>query len=229
MIPLRDELPSKGVPYMTIALIVVNVVVFLYQVSLGITGNKVLISALGAVPAHVTGLAPEISPYPASLTILTYMFLHGGFFHIAMNMLFLWIFGDNVEDAMGRGRFLIFYLLSGFAAAMGHVLLNPSSMTPMVGASGAISGVLGAYMILFPRSRIVTLIFFVIIIEIVRIPALFFLAFWFMLQFFYGTMSLGSTGGGVAWFAHVGGFIAGALMVFFFRDKRRMLWYRRIK
>ncbi len=140
------------------------------------------------------------------------MFLHGSILHVLGNMLYLWIFGDNVEDKLGHVKFFIFYILCGLAATLTHVATTPDSQIPMVGASGAIAGVLGAYMIRFPGARILTLIFFGFFIRIVRIPALFVLGFWFILQLLYGLPSLGSVGGGVAWFAHVGGFIAGIFL-----------------
>jgi membrane associated rhomboid family serine protease len=229
MIPLRDELPFRSKPYLTVSLIAVNILVFLYQMSLGLDGMRTFVAGLGAIPAVITG-QPGVSivqPVPAYLTMITSMFLHGGLMHLGGNMLFLWIFGNNVEDVMGRGRFLIFYLVCGVAAALGHIILQPASQVPMVGASGAISGVLGAYLIMFPRSRIVTLLFFFFVIQVVKVPALFFLGFWIILQFISGTLSLGMQGqGGVAWFAHVGGFLAGVTLVFPFRREERLRWYR---
>ncbi len=208
---------------MTVALIAANVAVFLYQLSLGLGRGRAFLFAFGAVPALITGAAEARVAVPPPLTVLTSMFLHGGFLHLGGNMLFLWIFGDNVEDVMGRPRFLAFYLICGLAAALAQVMLNPASTVPMVGASGAISGVLGAYLALFPRARIVTLVFFGFIVDTVRIPAVFFLGIWFLMQFLYA----GGAGGGVAWMAHVGGFLSGLALVFLFRRGDRLAWYRR--
>jgi len=229
MLPLRDELPFRRKPYLTVGLIAVNVLVFFYQMSLGLEGMRAFVGGMGAVPAVIThqpGVA-IVQSVPAYLTIVTSMFLHGGLMHLGGNMLFLWIFGNNVEDVMGRGRFLIFYLICGAAAALGHIMLQPASEVPMVGASGAISGVLGAYLVMFPRSRIVTLFFFFFLIQVIKVPAIFFLGIWIILQFLYGTLSLGvKGGGGVAWFAHVGGFLAGVILVYPFRREDRLKWYR---
>lgn len=229
MIPLRDELPSSRRPVVVPVLIAVDVAIFLYQWSLGPALGERFVYAFGAVPALVTGAAEAPVPVPPGLTVLTSMFLHGGWLHLGGNMLYLWIFGDNVEDVMGRWRFLAFYLLSGVAAAWAHILSSPASTIPMVGASGAISGVLGAYLVLFPHSRIITLLFLGFLAQTVRVPALFFLAFWFILQFLSGSVSAGAQGGGVAWFAHVGGFLAGMALVFPFRRAERLAWYRRVR
>ena len=226
MIPLRDELPSRRRPYVTIALICANVLVFFFQSSQG----REFTAGLAAVPALVTG-QPGIDilqPIPPALTLLTSMFLHGGLLHLGGNMLYLWIFGDNVEDVMGGFRFLLCDLLTGLAAAMAHTLMMPHSEIPMVGASGAISGVLGAYFIMFPRSRVLTLFFLFYFIQVIRVPAVFFLGLWIAWQIFYGAASLSQKGGGVAWFAHIGGFAAGVPLVFLLRKKDRLLWYRRL-
>jgi len=160
--------------------------------------------------------------FPVPLTLFTSMFLHGGILHIGGNMLYLWIFGDNVEDAMGGVRFLIFYLLCGVIAAMTHIALDPNSLTPMIGASGAISGVLGAYLLLYPRAKVLTLITFFYFIRIIKLPALFILSFWIVIQLLSGTlsMSVNTNHGGVAWFAHIGGFFAGVFLVYIFKKKR---------
>jgi membrane associated rhomboid family serine protease len=152
------------------------------------------------------------------------MFLHGGFAHLLGNMVFLWIFGNNVEDATGHLRFVLFYLTCGVAAALSHVAAQPGSTVPMVGASGAISGVLGAYFLLYPHARIVTLVFLGFFAQTVQIPAFFFLGFWFLMQFLSGAVSIGSRGGGVAWFAHIGGFIAGLVLLVPFKRRRVRLW-----
>ncbi|MGA1795060.1 MAG: rhomboid family intramembrane serine protease [bacterium] len=223
MLPLKDDIPSQGFPYVTVGLILVNSLIFILQVSMG-SNARTFVTAFGATPFELTrhvDIPPRI-PIPVSLTLVTSMFLHGGFFHIGGNMLYLWIFGDNVEDAMGSVRFMIFYLLCGVIASLTHVAIQPQATTPMVGASGAISGVLGAYLLLYPHARVITLIMFFYFIRIVKLSALFVLGFWIVLQLLSGTMSLGREmgRGGVAWFAHIGGFFAGMLLVAIFKKKR---------
>ena len=212
MIPLRDDTPSRTAPVMTIGLIVANVLVFLYELSLG-THLQGFLMASAFVPGRTFGPGPG---HPQIVNALLSMFLHGGFLHIAGNMLFLWIFGDNVEDHLGHLRFLVFYLLCGFTATYSHALASYGSAVPSVGASGAIAGVLGAYLFLFPRARITTLVFLGFFVTTVRIPAIVYLPIWFLMQFVSGVASLDATtsvqAGGVAWFAHVGGFIAGPLL-----------------
>jgi membrane associated rhomboid family serine protease len=174
------------------------------------------------VPADLLGGVPRVPhPVPVWWTVITSMFLHGGFLHLLGNMWYLWLFGDNVEDAMGRARFLVFYLLSGVAAALAQVLMGPGSRIPMVGASGAISGVLGGYILLYPHARILTLIPIFFIAQIVEVPALIMLGLWFLIQLMSGLGSLGFEAGGVAWFAHVGGFLAGMGLVWIFRRRSR--------
>jgi membrane associated rhomboid family serine protease len=209
---------------MTILLIAANCAVFLHQLSLG-SRNAAFVAAFGAVPAWFTGAAAAAAPaLPPAATILTSMFIHGGLLHLLGNMVFLWIFGNNVEDATGHLRFLAFYLLCGVAAAAAHILASPRSTLPMVGASGAISGVLGAYFLLYPYARIVTLVFLGFFAQTVAIPAFFFLGFWFVMQFLAGAASVGAPGGGVAWFAHVGGFVAGLVLLLFFKQRGVRLW-----
>jgi membrane associated rhomboid family serine protease len=220
MIPLKDNIPSRFFPFVTIGLIIANVLIFLYQLVQGMNFEVFLIK-YAAIPQEVTSgqeLTPN-SPFPVTLTIFSSMFMHGGFFHLFSNMLYLWIFGDNVEDRLGHFKFLIFYLLCGVAATFSHILTNPHSTLPMVGASGAIAGVLGAYIITFPNARILTLIFFGFFVRIIQIPAVFVLGFWFILQLLNGLPSLGSAGitGGVAWFAHIGGFIWGIILLNIFK------------
>ena len=225
MIPLRDTIPTRTFPGMTIALIAANVLVFLHQASLGQRAAGAFVAAFGAVPAQITGAAPHAAPLLApALTLLTSMFLHGGFAHLLGNMVFLWIFGNNVEDATGHVRFVLFYILCGVAAALSHVLTNPASTVPMVGASGAISGILGGYFLLYPHARIVTLVFLGFFAQTVQIPAFFFLGLWFFMQILPAVLSIGSAGGGVAWFAHVGGFVAGLLLLIPFKRRRVRLW-----
>lgn len=219
MIPLRDVIPSRTTPVVTIGLIVVNVVVFLYELSLGDSLDQ-FIRVWGLVPAEFS-----------LVTLATSMFLHGGILHAAGNMLYLWIFGDNVEDRMGHGRFLAFYLLCGVAAAVGQTVTAPASFVPMVGASGAIAGVMGAYFVLYPRSRIVTLVPLFIFIEIIEVPAIAFLGIWFLMQFLSGVGSIATTasgsGGGIAFWAHTAGFVAGLVGVFVFRrpERQRVEWW----
>jgi membrane associated rhomboid family serine protease len=218
MLPLKDDIPSSRPPVVTVALISANCLIYFYLWSLGEAGYEKVLFKWGAIPFEVTHgieLTPEIA-FPIPLTLFTSMFLHGGFLHLAGNMLYLWIFGDNVEDRLGHAKFLVFYILSGLAASLLYILTSPQSQIPMVGASGAIAGVLGAYMITFPKARILTLIFFGFFIRVVPIPALFVLGFWFLFQLLYALPSIGSTSGGVAFFAHVGGFLAGIVLFKFF-------------
>jgi len=213
MIPLRDNVPSRGIPFVNYALIGANVLAFLFELSLG-RDLQTFIYAFGMVPERVITIATQ---HPAMihwavLPVLTSMFLHGGWLHLLGNMLFLYIFGDNVEGAMGHTRYMVFYLACGFAASLTHLILNPSSPVPTVGASGAIAGVLGAYFLLFPAARVVTIVPIFFFIQIVEIPAFILLGFWFVFQFLSGSMELftARTSAGVAWWAHIGGFIAGA-------------------
>ncbi len=231
MIPLKDDVPSRSTPFVTVGLIAANVLAFLYQLSLEMTPTgmgpaEAFVFEFGAIPCRLTGgcmmATPDDFPHPF-LTIFTSMFLHGGLFHVGGNMLYLWIFGDNVEDTLGHGRFLLFYLVSGVAAAAAQTLANPRSTVPMIGASGAVSGVLGAYLVLFPYATILTLITFGFFIRFVHIPAMIVLGFWVVLQFINGFISYGARGGeggGVAWFAHIGGFVAGVILLFLVRPRR---------
>ncbi len=227
MFPLKDTIPSQTFPFVNIFLIIINSVVFLFEVSLGPQQLQAFIHQFGVIPAKFFLMAQND---PANvvgryLPIFTSIFLHGGWFHIIGNMWFLWIFGDNVEDRMGHFRYFIFYILVGLLAGITHIYLNPASTVPTIGASGAIAGVMGAYFILFPNSRIITLIIIVFFVDIIEIPAFFFLGFWFLLQFFQGTASLmaPTNMGGVAWWAHFGGFVAGAILVFFFKKPKKKL------
>lgn len=205
MIPLRDTQPSFSTPIVTVLIICVNVMVFLFEASLDPWSSNHFIATFGIVPDRLN--------YES---LLTSMFLHGGWLHLIGNMWFLWIYGDNVEDVLGHGKFLIFYLLCGLAAAAVQVMINPYSRVPTIGASGAIAGVMGAYLIKFPHSRIVTLVFIFIFFTTMEIPAAFMLVYWFLIQVFSGVGSVGYSNvssGGVAWFAHIGGFIAGMVLV----------------
>ena len=233
MIPIKDDNPTHHIPLVTICLILLNVAVFVYQSMLGAEAQA-FIFRLGAIPWEIVhfreypGLPPAYrSSLPNVLTLFSSMFVHGGLVHLLGNMLYLWIFGDNVEALMGHARFLLFYLMCGLVAALTHVIIEPGSTVPMVGASGAISGVLGAYFIRFPRARVHVLIFFFFFIRVIYVSALFVLGFWFVMQLFNGFGSLGASGGGVAWFAHIGGFLAGLLLVFLFEKSERVRIYRR--
>ncbi len=224
MIPLRDTIPTRTFPVVTIALIVANVLVFLYQLSLGGRHGAAFVAVYGAVPAQFTGAAPHAAPVlPPGLTVATSMFVHGGLLHLLGNMVFLWIFGNNVEDATGHLRFLVFYLLCGAVAAFTHIATHPASNVPMVGASGAVSGILGAYFLLYPFARIVTLVILGFFATTVQIPAFFFLGFWFLVQFLSGAAGDGAAGG-VAFFAHIGGFVAGLVLLVPFKRQQVRLW-----
>jgi membrane associated rhomboid family serine protease len=223
---LRDTIPSRRFPVVGVVLIAVNVLVFIYEFSLG-QEVRGLVTSFGVVPASVLGESYVTDVPFRPHVFLTSLFLHGGWLHVGGNMLYLWIFGDNVEDRMGRFRFLVFYLLCGVAASLAHVLANPSSNVPTIGASGAIAGVLGAYFLLYPRARVLTLIPLGFFLQVVELPAFLFLGFWLLIQFFSGVASLGARGqmaGGVAWWAHIGGFVAGVLFlqVFKRREKKRV-------
>jgi len=214
MIPLKDNIPSSRTPVITIGLIVINVLVYVNQLTLPPRAAVRFVYLYGLIPLEISS-GDLMVPHPVPLygTILTSMFVHGGLFHLAGNMLYLWIFGDNVEDRLGRVRFLLFYLLSGVGAAAAQILSDPHSKIPMVGASGAISGVLGAYLLLYPHARVVTLVFFGWFVRVIEIRALIVLGFWIVVQLVSGLLTWGAQVGGVAWFAHVGGFVAGLVMV----------------
>jgi membrane associated rhomboid family serine protease len=205
MFPIRDSQPSYSKPVVTIVIIVVNILVFLFEWSLDDYSRNTFIELYGLVPDHFQWT-----------NIFTSMFLHGGWLHVLGNMWFLWIFGDNIEDILGHGKYLIFYLLCGVVAALTQVAMSPGSRVPMVGASGAIAGVMGAYVVKFPRARIETLVFIVIFITRFDVPAWFMLIYWFVTQVFSGVGSIGVTQasqGGTAYLAHVGGFIAGIVLI----------------
>lgn len=217
MIPLRDRNPSGTFPVVTVILIVINVVMFIYELGLGYGLDRFFMT-WGLVPLKVSHFfdIPEITVGDAFVPFFTSMFLHAGWLHVIGNMWYLWIFGDNVEDRVGHIRFFLFYILCGLGAAVTHVLFNSSSGIPVVGASGAVAGVLGAYLLCYPRARILTLVPIFIFLTTIEIPAYFFLAFWFLMQFLSGAMSIAARvgdAGGVAWWAHVGGFIVGILMI----------------
>lgn len=227
MIPLHDDNPTDIFPFITIITIVACVFVFIWQVSLGSEGNQIVIFSLGVIPAVLLDkaqLPPELVLIPPAMTVFTSMFLHGGVMHLAGNMLYLWIFGNNVEDCMGHFRFIIFYAICGIAAVLGQTMQNPESEIPMIGASGAISGVLGAYLLLYPRARVLVLIPLGFISQLVRLPAGWVLGLWFVLQLVSSALS-DSDGGGVAWFAHIGGFVAGMILLPLFKKKGVRLFH----
>ncbi len=217
MIPLHDDNPTERTPVVTIGWIAACVLVFFYQVSLPAGAGETFVFQYGAIPALVFG---EVDPpemgvtIPAYATLLTSMFLHGGWMHLIGNMLYLWVFGNNIEDAMGHAKYITFYLTCGILAALSHALTDPSSSIPMVGASGAISGVLGAYVLLFPRARVLVMMPG---LGATRVAAGVVLGMWFVMQLLSGGMSAGSEGGGVAFFAHIGGFIAGMALIGLFK------------
>jgi membrane associated rhomboid family serine protease len=219
MIPLRDANPVRRTPIVTLAIIAACVVVFVYQLGQMAQGGEAalerFVTQWGVVPAElVAALRAGAVPSQEVATLITSQFLHGGIVHIGGNMLFLWIFGNNVEDAFGRLRFLAFYLIGGVIAALAQVAIDPESTVPTIGASGAIAAVLGAYLILFPGARVTTAIFLVFFYQLIEVPAVVVLIFWFVIQLFSGLGSLGVSdaagGGGVAFFAHIGGFVFGA-------------------
>jgi len=220
MFPIWDDTPTKKFPLITVILIALNSMIFLYQVSLGERFNEFIYS-MGLLPFEIThhiDILPT-GPSPIYLTIFSSMFMHGSVVHLLGNMLFLWIFGNNVEDYLGRKKFLFFYLICGISAAFTQILFNSDSTVPMVGASGAIAGVLGAYMVLYPRAKITTVIIIIFFIRLIKLPAIVVLGFWIVYQFLYGISSLAATTGegGVAWFAHIGGFICGIILIKLFK------------
>jgi len=247
MLPLKDDLPNRTVPAVTVGIIALNVLVYLYQASLDLGAPPLtdrataglnclrldpamaaenpglaFVCELGAIPCRLLDacVSPETFPHPW-LTVFTSMFLHGGLLHLGGNMLYLWIFGNNVEDTLGHLRFAVFYLASGIVAVAAQTMVNPDSAIPMVGASGAVSGVLGAYLLLFPYATVLTLVTIGFFIRFVHVPALLVLGFWIVFQFIQGYLSLHvRDGGGVAFFAHVGGFVAGMVLLFVMRPRR---------
>jgi len=217
MFPVSDVIPSRTTPFVTVGLIVLNALVFLYELQLPRAELQMFTFMYGVVPARF-----------APIALITSMFIHGGWMHLLGNMLYLWIFGDNVEDRLGHIGFLVFYIVCGTAAALGQTAINPASTVPMVGASGAIAGVMGAYFVLYPHSRVLTVIFLLFFVDMVEIPAIFFLGIWFIKEVFSGVGSLGtaSLNGGVAFWAHVSGFAVGAIVGVFRRLREATERYR---
>jgi len=223
MIPLRDENPTYITPVVTYALIAINIVIYIFQQLLG-AADPEMVYAFAMVPAKITG-GLSLSVYA---TVFTSMFMHGGLAHIGGNMLYLWIFGDNVEEAMGRGRYLLFYLLGGVVASSAHILTSPNSQVPTVGASGAIAAVLGAYLVLYPQSRVLTLLMLGYFIRMTMVPAVIVLGIWFLLQLFQGVLILGGPDvGGVAFWAHIGGFVVGLVLAKLFARRQVPAGYPR--
>ena len=224
MIPLKDNVPTRTFPIITITIVLVNILVFLWSLMLADGLGQQVVHIYALIPKEILVAAtvrPDLLPYNI-LTIFTSMFLHGGILHLGGNMLYLWIFGNNVEDAVGHSRFILFYLFSGVAAALVQCSIDPGSAVPMIGASGAVSGILGAYLLLYPRARVKTLIFIFLFITTVDIPAMVLLSLWFFVQIVF------SHGQGVAWFAHIGGFLFGLITIKIFtrgmRPRPRPAW-----
>jgi membrane associated rhomboid family serine protease len=229
MIPLRDENPSKAIPIVNTCLILANVSVFLYAFFFVPRGAEPLPLRLGFIPYEITN-AVDLSPknlVPVPLTIVTAMFIHGGWLHLLSNMLYLWIFGDNVEDKLGHFKYLLFYLMCGVMASLTHGFLNLTSQVPTIGASGAIAGVLGAYMVLYPTARIRTLLILFVFVQVVSIPAIVLLGYWILIQVLSGITEFGSpTKGGIAWFAHVGGFVTGLVLITMTKKRKGRAYQR---
>ncbi len=216
MIPLRDTLRSRHFPIMTWLILLLNLGVFLFETSLSQQELIAFSQRYGLVPGLL-----QSDPSRFTLSIFTSMFVHAGWFHLISNMWTLFIFADNVEDRMGSIPFLIFYLVTGIAAALLQAVLFPESIIPVIGASGAIAGVLGAYILLFPSARVVTLVPLLIFFTVIQVPAVLYLGFWFLSQLFSGLVSVGSVGGGVAWWAHIGGFLVGLIVSPYFRLRKQ--------
>lgn len=206
MIPIRDSIKSKHFPKVNMALIIINVLVFLYELGLDQYGLQQFVMKYGAVPVRILSGGGQMDAY---LSLFSAMFLHGGWLHLGGNMLFLWVFGDNVEDRFGSVRYLLFYLATGLAGFLVQMAINPVSTAPMIGASGAIAGVLGAYLFMFPKSKIITLIPIIFFFTFLEVPAVIFLVLWFGLQLLNGVAGIGTQGDLVAWWAHIGGFLTG--------------------
>ena len=226
MFPLRDENPTELVPVVTFVIVAINVFVWLFVQQAGAgDGFVASLCSLGAIPADITGgidpgtliqLGPGVECQVGGfgwLTLLTSMFMHGGWMHLIGNMWFLWVFGNNIEDSMGHVRFVVFYLLCGALASAAHILTDPSSVVPTVGASGAISGIMGAYLVLYPRVRVQTLFFLVVFVRVIPLPAWVLLVQWIVIQVWSGVSTYGAEGGGVAFWAHIGGFVAGVVLI----------------
>ncbi len=222
MIPIRDNISTRGRPWMLYLILAVNVAVFFYQVRLPMAELRQMVEVYGVVPARIGSPLMLLFPsqWSALVPLVTAQFLHGGWFHLGSNMLYLWIFGDDVECSMGSLRFLLFYLLTGIAGNLAHVLTNLGSGIPVIGASGAVAGILGAYLISFPRARVLTLVPLGFFLTMVEIPAVIFLGFWFVLQLASGLSAVVGAES-VAWWAHIGGFVSGVILILWFRRNGR--------
>ncbi|MFZ6016731.1 MAG: rhomboid family intramembrane serine protease [Nitrospirota bacterium] len=220
MIPYKDDNPTRTFPFFTIGIIALNIFIFLCEIT-STSGMEKVAYTYGAIPHNILTLETDQPVHPL-LTIFSAMFMHGGIFHLAGNMLYLWIFGNNIEDRLGHLRFIVFYIFCGIISAYAHVLTESHSTIPMIGASGAVSGILGAYVFLFPHARVHTLIFLGFFVQVIRIPALIVIGFWAIIQLINGLLSKGLWGeGGVAWFAHIGGFLIGLITIKLWLPKKR--------
>lgn len=220
MFPYKDDNPTRTFPFVTVGIIALNIMVFFWEM-ISPESEKYIVYNYGAIPAHILTFEKTYALHPA-ITVFSSMFLHGGLLHIAGNMLYLWVFGNNIEDRLGHIRFIFFYLFAGIAAAYAHALTSPDSIVPMIGASGAVSGILGAYIFLYPHARVHTLVFLGFFITVMRIPALIVIGFWAIIQIVSGVLTQGlAAQGGVAWFAHIGGFLFGLLTIKLWLIKRR--------
>ncbi|MBI3976434.1 MAG: rhomboid family intramembrane serine protease [Armatimonadetes bacterium] len=221
MIPLRDHLPGRTTPVIVFLLILINVLAFLYENSLSQPRLESFVESFGMIPYEITRGEdlPPAGPEPIYATLFSSMFMHGSWLHLIGNMLYLWIFGNNVEDVFGRLGFILFYLVVGLAGHLGQIFIDPASQVPLIGASGAIAGVMGAYLVFFPRARVDTVIFMFYFVRFVALPAIYVLGFWILIQFVQGALSIGGAGGGVAWWAHIGGFAGGVLIALLFRGR----------
>ena len=223
MIPYKDDNPTSATPFVTVGIIALNILVFLYEV-VSPSGMEKFVYNYGAIPNYILTFE-KVQPIHPALTIFSAMFMHGGVFHIAGNMLYLWIFGNNIEDKVGHIRFIFFYIFCGIISAYANALTDPQSHIPMIGASGAISGVLGAYLLLFPRAMVHTLVFLGFFVTVIKIPALVVIGFWAIIQLINGLISTGlAREGGIAWFAHIGGFLTGLLTIKLWQPKRTKRW-----
>ena len=224
-IPIKDDNPTRRFPFITILFIIINTAIYLYQLSLG-AGVESFVLRMGLIPYEITHFTDKFpyNQFPVQLTIFTSMFIHGDIFHLFGNMLYLWIFGNNIEDAVGHFRFIFFYFLCGTAASIAQIIVNINSIVPMIGASGAVAGILGAYLLLYPRAKVLVFMWIILFIRTVWVPAVLVLIIWFFLQII--SVTLDSTG--VAWFAHIGGFGAGFLLIKIF-EKDRIGTYKILK
>jgi membrane associated rhomboid family serine protease len=223
LIPYKDDNPTSVIPFVTFIIIAMNIFVFILQLLSG-SDSRGIVYAFGAIPHNIITLTTNQSLHPL-LTVFSSMFMHGGLFHLAGNMLYIWIFGNNIEDRLGHLKFFLFYIFCGIIAAAAHVFTNPDSTVPMIGASGAVSGVLGAYVLLFPMAKVHTVIFLGFFVQVVKIPALIVIGFWAIIQIINGLVSHGNLNqGGVAWFAHIGGFITGLVTIKLWLWRRIEKW-----